>query len=516
MRLVPVAADSMLQSTVPEGRAAGVFMHISSLPGPGGIGDIGLAARRFVDCLSAMQIGVWQFLPAGPTTSGNSPYLPLSTFAGNEMLIDTAALQRAGLLRRAEIDALHSLPRDRVDYERLQTIKPGLLALAAARFEQRASSRQRALRAAWIERHGAAWLHDYALFRVLKARFGYQPWTDWPPELAQRDRRALRRIEAENAQELIAIKTLQWIFHEQWCALRRHSADAGVRLFGDLPIYVALDSAEAWSRRELFSIDGAGTPQHVAGVPPDYFSDDGQLWGNPLYDWPRHRDDGYAWWIARLRHALTQADLVRIDHFRGFEAYWSVPADAETARAGRWETGPGCGLFDALGDALGPLPVVAENLGEITPQVEALRLRYGIPGMRVLQFEIAAEHFELRSIDENSVCYTGTHDNDTARGWFLGSNAVGNNRNVTQLRQRILERTGGTPESVHTDLVRLAFASPARLSVAPLQDFLGLGSEARMNTPGTTIGNWEWRLQAALTNDQQRRIRLLAQESGRC
>jgi len=287
---------------------------------------------------------------------------------------------------------------------------------------------------------------------------------------------------------------IQYLFHVQWRELKHHARDRGVWLFGDLPIYVAMDSADAWAGREMLELDSAGRPARVSGVPPDYFSADGQLWGNPLYDWDWHARHGYAWWIRRLSHAAQLADLVRIDHFRGFEAYWAIPAGETTAKNGRWEPGPGAPLFDALTDALGHLPIVAENLGVITPEVETLRRTYAMPGMAVLQFELAGGEFDAARIDANTVLYTGTHDNDTTRGWFLGG--PGDTRSAEEVRhtqELALAATGGSADTIHEDLVRLAFGSCAALAMAPLQDYLGLGSEARLNTPGRPRDNWRWR-----------------------
>jgi 4-alpha-glucanotransferase len=298
------------------------------------------------------------------------------------------------------------------------------------------------------------------------------------------------------------IKILQFLFDRQWRALRARANEQDLLLFADMPIYIALDSADAWAHPEILLIDREGHPSHVAGVPPDYFSEDGQLWGNPLYDWAYHAANGFEWWVERLRHAERMADLVRIDHFRGFEAYWSVPADSETARSGSWEPGPREALFDALVGAMGELPIVAEDLGVITPEVDALRHRYRIPGMVVLQFEVGNPAFRLEGIDENSVCYTGTHDNDTTLGWFEGGQRdTRSPQEVAATREAVLALTGAAPETIHLGMVRLAFESPSRLAIAPMQDYLGLGTEARVNVPGTTRDNWRWRVQQEILPD---------------
>lgn len=479
---------------LPPTRQAGVCLHLTSLPGAHGIGEIGSEARNFVDALAQMKLRVWQFLPTGPTAAGNSPYQPSSGFAGNEMLLDVDALRRDGLVSARECGVLEDLPRNAVDYERLAPAKRSLLARAAARFKRDARGALRTARDDFVYQRNSRWLHDYALFLVLKEQHGGRPWPQWDTPFVHRDAQALSKVAAARAGELEAVKTLQFLFWRQWRELRGYAADAGVRLFGDLPIYAPLDSAEVWSRRALFRLDRDGNPDRVAGVPPDYFSEDGQLWGNPLYDWPHHAATGYQWWIERLRHAFGEADLVRLDHFRGFESFWSVPADATTARDGYWEPGPGAALFDAARAALGELPIVAENLGVITPEVEALRSRCRMPGMRVLHFDVLDEHFDLESIEEDCVCYTGTHDNDTTVGWFAGGQHARRADDVSRTRRRALEATGGSPGTIHDDLVRLAYASPAKLAIAPMQDYLGLGSEARLNTPGTVENNWRWRL----------------------
>ncbi len=482
--------------TLPRATRAGVCLHLTSLPGRYGIGELGEAARDFVDRMVRMNLRVWQFLPTGPTAYGNSPYPPLSTFAGNELLIDTGDLVRRGLLASNEADALLALPAETTDYGRLIPIKRALLERAAARFDAAANAAEKAACDEFIHEHDTAWLHDYAVYRILKTQHGEQSWTAWDARYRDRDAKALAGIANRFSAELAAIKINQFLFHDQWRVLRDYAAENNVLLFGDMPIYIASDSADVWAHRELVRLDERGLPTHVAGVPPDYFSADGQLWGNPLYDWAHHAADGYSWWIERLRSSADLADLVRIDHFRGFEAYWSVPASASTARAGEWVPGPRDALFAAIEKALGRLPIVAEDLGVITPEVDALREAHRIPGMKVLQFEVMDDDFDAALLEENSVCYTGTHDNDTTVGWFNGSpDDLRDADEIAQTRERVLDVTDGRPETIHNDLIRLAFRTPSRLAVAPLQDFLGLGSEARFNTPGTSGPNWRWRLQ---------------------
>lgn len=503
--------------SLPATRQAGVCLHITSLPGPYGIGEIGPEARNFIDTMRQMELGVWQFLPIGPTAYGDSPYQPLSTFAGNEMLISIGDLLETGLLVDQEVEELTTLPEHHVDYGALIPIKSRLLDIAAQRFPFRASDELTAEYFDFLRANDAAWLHDYALFRILKTRHGERPWPEWKPEYVRRDSEALQKLQTLAAPQIKTIKVIQFIFYRQWQQLRDYAHSKGVTLFGDMPICIALDSSDAWANREILCLDEDGRPDNVAGVPPDYFSEDGQLWGNPLYDWGKHAEEDYQWWVKRLRATTELVDIVRIDHFRGFEAYWSVPADAETARIGAWEPGPGDAIFDAMKDALGALPIVAEDLGVITPEVEALRDRHNIPGMKVLQFDVSDEGFELSDVGENSVCYTGTHDNDTTIGWFHGSpDDIRSDAEIERTQQAALAVTGGTEATIHTDLIKAAFSTDARLAIAPMQDYLGLGSEARLNTPGTSGGNWRWRvLDSQLTSEVCDNIARLVRESGR-
>ncbi len=504
-------------NVLPPGKQAGVCLHITSLPGPYGIGEIGEHALQFVDAMRDMHLGVWQFLPTGPTAYGDSPYQPLSTFAGNELLIDIDDLISMGLLAEEEIFELTQLPQDFVDYGALIPIKNRLLRLAAGRFEERASPKLKSACDEFVEKNDELWLHDYALFRTLKTQHGEQPWPDWDPKYAHREQAALREFESAAGTAIAGTKIIQFLFNHQWQRLRCYANENGVRLFGDMPIYIALDSADAWAHPEILKIDLDGRPDAVAGVPPDYFSKDGQLWGNPLYDWDVHAANNYSWWVDRLRASADQADMVRIDHFRGLEAYWSVPADSETARKGDWEPGPGDAIFDAMQDALGNLPIVAENLGVITPEVEALRERHEIPGMIVLQFDVVDDGFDIARVDENSVCYTGTHDNDTTPGWFHGSpDDIRSDQEIKQTRQAVLQLTGGTAETIHADLIKAALSTDARLVIAPMQDFLGLGSEARINTPGTLSNNWRWRVRnKQLNNNVRAQVAAWVSDSGR-
>ena len=499
------------------GRKAGVAMHITSLPGEYGIGDIADCAMTFVDQLVEMDLGVWQILPTGPTAYGDSPYQPLSAFAGNPMFIGLNPLIEMGLLKTSEIAPLKDLPHDYVDYGRLIPAKSALLSKAAERFVSLSGHGLESEYDDFQQRYGSRWLDDYALFRVLKTLHGERAWPEWDKAYVHREPAALDKLRNDYRGEIEKIKVTQFLFDHQWKQLRIYAGEKGVCLFGDMPIYIALDSADAWAHPQRLLLGEDGNPSHIAGVPPDYFSEDGQLWGNPLYDWSYHNETGYRWWIERIQHAASQTPLVRIDHFRGFESYWSVPFGASTARDGQWDPGPGDALFIAMREAMGTLPIVAEDLGVITPAVDQLRDNHRLPGMVVLQFEVGEPDFDMVSISENSVCYTGTHDNDTTLGWFLGSGEDTRTLEEINSQQALaLERTGGSPETLPHDMIRLAFSSNSTLAVAPMQDYLGLGSEARLNVPGTTLNNWRWRmLSGQLDSNVLESVRKLVQESNR-
>jgi len=467
-------------------RAAGLLLHPTSLPGSCGIGTLGAAARGWVDRLSAAGVRYWQILPLGPTGYGHSPYQCYSAFAGNALLIDPDILIEAGLLAPTD-----SPPRSddtpAVDFDAVVVRNTKMLTKAYARFEPTAAFK------AFCTAH-AAWLDDYALFMALQTYFDGRVWNDWPEGIRLREPEAVARYAALLKDATGYHRFVQYCFFSQWNALRSYANAKGVSIIGDLPIYVAMNSADVWAHPEYFQLDDALQPTHVAGVPPDYFSATGQRWGNPLFDWARLEKEAYAWWIARLKGSLELFDWVRIDHFRGFEAYWSVPADEETAINGEWIAGPGAKLFEAFRRALGhDLPIIAEDLGIITPEVEELRDDYGLPGMKILQFAFGSDasnpylpHNHIR----NCVVYTGTHDNDTTNGWFYAAPPG------ERERARTMRYLHCPWEAFHTSLNRTALASTANLAVLPLQDLLGLGSDARMNTPGTTEGNWRWRVTA--------------------
>jgi 4-alpha-glucanotransferase len=484
-------------------KRAGVGLHISSLPGKHGIGDVADSSLEFLNTLTEMELGVWQFLPTGPTAYGDSPYQPLSAFAGNANLVGLTPLVRLGLLDASDIEPLESLSSEYVDYGRLIPAKRALLQKAAQRFQSRPAHGLNSDYQDFLHQHAAHWLNDYALFRALKTLHGERPWNEWETGFVRRYPEALQKARDEHRDEIEYTRITQFLFWNQWNTLRNAAARKGICLFGDMPIYIALDSADAWAHPEMLLINEDGVPSHVAGVPPDYFSEDGQLWGNPLYDWTQHQNTGYGWWIERMRHAASLNDLVRIDHFRGFESFWSVPFGSQTARIGEWVPGPGDSLFEALSRSLGNLPIVAEDLGVITPEVDRLRTNRGIPGMVVLQFDLSDPDFDIQNVGENSVCYTGTHDNDTTVGWFHGSGEdTRTPADILETQRRALEVTGGTEQTIHMDMIRLAFSSAANLAVAPMQDYLGLGSGARLNIPGTTLNNWRWRMQEGQLTEQ--------------
>ncbi len=472
-------------SKLPNGRRAGACLHVGSLPGRYGIGEIGREAQRFIDSLRSMDMSVWQFLPIGATGDEPSPYQPTSIYAGNRLLIDVADLIDAGLVDASDAVSLTTLPVHEIDYEHLIPRKKTLLKLAAQRFLAEAAADQLAEFENFIAQHDARWLHNFALFEVLRTMHHGRAWPEWDTQYVHRENAALGALEASAKQEILQSKVLQFLFFQQWQTLHDYAREQGVALFGDVPIYVPLDSAEIWENPKLVQIDRDGHASHVAGVPPDYFSTDGQRWGVPLYDWHYHATSGYQWWVQRMRHAMTVADIVRLDHFRAFESYWSIPATSATARDGEWLPGPGDALFDALREELGELAIVAEDLGMVTDAVTALRERQRFPGMQVLQFLLPDEHFDVSQIPANSVCYTGTHDNDTSSGWFR-----------TTPDENVLRNTGGTAASLSTDIIKLALSSEAHLCIIMVQDLLGLGSAARMNTPGTNRGNWRWRVQS--------------------
>ncbi|HTP24291.1 MAG TPA: 4-alpha-glucanotransferase, partial [Anaeromyxobacteraceae bacterium] len=503
-------------------RRAGVLLHPSSLPGPDGIGDLGAPARRFVEFLAHAGQAVWQVLPLAPTGYGDSPYQALSAFAGNPLLVSLEDLCQEGWLAEADWKGMPAFGTGEVDYPLVSRFKLGLLRRAADRFQALASPAEREALRTFRERE-AAWVEDLALFLVLKDRYQGAPWIAWDRALALRDPRAMEAARRDYAAEVSAQVFVQWVFDRQWSGLRAHACAHGISLMGDLPIYLAHDSAEVWARPWLFRLDPQGVPRAVAGVPPDYFSATGQLWGNPLYDWTAQASDGFTFWVERMRQTLRLYDLVRLDHFRGFEAYWEVPAGAPTAQDGKWVKGPGAAVFEAMEASLGHLPIVAENLGVITPEVEALRHRFGFPGMAILQFAFGkdpqADSFKPHNYGRDLVAYTGTHDNDTTLGWWAskaGAASIRTAEDIAAERAHAMAYLATDGSEMNWVLIRGVYASVADLAMAPLQDLLGLGSEARMNIPAVASGNWRWRCEeGALAPEVARRARALAQLYGR-
>jgi len=469
-------------------RSAGLLLHPTSLPGRFGIGDLGPECDAFLDWAASAGQTVWQVLPLGPTGFGNSPYGTLSAFAGNPMLLSPDLLVAEGLLPGATLADVPGFPDHRVDFERAVGWKDGLLREAWRRFRTDGPAELRAELQGFAQAPAQRyWLADWALFMALKKRYGGAAFREWPEELRLRRPAALARAERELADEAAWQVFLQFLFFRQWDRVREAAHERGIRILGDIPIYVSSDSADVWSHPEIFELDGAGDPLRVAGVPPDYFSETGQLWGNPLFRWDVLEADGFRWWVERVRANLRLTELLRLDHFRGFAGYWAVPAGAETAAAGAWQAGPGRKLFDALSAELGGLDLVAEDLGEITPDVKALVADLGLPGMKILQFAFAGddEDYQPHNHVPNGVVYTGTHDNDTTRGWWEKADEA--------TRHRVRAYLGGDGTDPIGILVRAAYASVARMAILPVQDVFGLGSEARMNTPGQGADNWAWR-----------------------
>ncbi len=468
-------------------RASGTLLHPTSLPGAHGSGDLGAEAYRFVDWLQAAGQGCWQFLPLGEIGLGYSPYMSSSAFGGNVLLIDLVDLGRRGWLTDTEIEPETPLPDTFVDYDRVIDFRMRRLRRAASGFDTRASVDERADFDRFC-RDQAGWLEDYALFMTLAELFPGRDWCDWEPRLARREPGALDEVRADHAERIGFWKFCQWCFFRQWQKLRAYANARGIELIGDTPIYLAYHSAEVWSSRELFELDPDGRQAVVAGVPPDYFSETGQRWGNPLYRWEAHRQQSFAWWIERIRHNFKLVDRLRIDHFIGFVRCWEILATEPTAINGRWLESPGDALFEALADALGPLPIIAEDLGLVTEEVHALRERCGFPGMRVLQFAWRSDEHNPHLPHHhpaNSVVYTGTHDNDTIVGWWSGLDEGE--------RHYVREYLGSDCREPNWVLIECALGSAADTAIVPLQDYLGLGSEFRMNTPGEPEGNWRWR-----------------------
>ena len=469
-------------------RASGVLLHPTSLPGPHGSGDLGPAAHHFVDWLHSAGQRLWQMLPLGGIGPGNSPYMSSSAFAGNLLLIDLAELQQRGWLDAGALAAPPMADPHRIDFATMVPWRMQRLAAAAAEFAATASPDDRQDFDAFCTDQ-ADWLDDHALFMALCDAFDWSDWSSWPGGLAQRRPAALAAARTQHAARIDFFRFCQWCFFRQWAALRAHAHAKGIQIVGDAPIFIAHQSAEVWARQDLFELDETGRPTVVAGVPPDYFSADGQRWGNPLYRWPAHAAEGYAWWIQRLRRTLALVDIVRIDHFRGFADYREIPASAPTAITGRWLPGPGMALFDAIGTTLGPLPLIAEDLGVLSPAVQQLLQASGFPGMAILQFAFGdgpANPFLPHNHHPHSVVYTGTHDNDTSTGWWAHSASDAQ-------RHHARAYLGSDGHDIAWALMRAGCASVADTVVHPMQDILVLPTDCRMNLPGSASGWWAWR-----------------------
>jgi 4-alpha-glucanotransferase len=483
-------------------RSSGILLHPTSLPGAHGIGELGGEARRFADFLKDAGQTIWQVLPLGPTGYGDSPYQCFSAFAGNPLLINLDTLVKCGYLAADELHPQPKFPRESVDFGPLIEWKIPLLRKAAQGFKSQATAADHEAYQGFCQRH-AAWLDEFALFMALKETHAYVMWTLWEPELALREPAALDKARRDLHEQIESNKFIQFEFDRQWSDLKAHCARNGIRVMGDVPIYVAQDSSDVWAEPGLFDLETHGKPRVIAGVPPDYFSATGQCWGNPIYRWDVHTKTGFQWWIARFRRAFEIFDLIRLDHFRGFVGYYEIPGTATTAVDGRWVKGPGEPLFEAVERALGSLPVLAENLGVITPEVEDLRNRFGFPGMAILQFAFGkdpqAPDFKPHNYPRHRVAYTGTHDNDTVVGWWTSTGAADSTRTAEDVEKemefaRRYLNTEGT--EIHWDMIRTLMASVAGTVIFPLQDVLGIGSEGRMNLPGTSSGNWRWRYRA--------------------
>jgi 4-alpha-glucanotransferase len=481
-------------------RSSGILLHPTSLPGPYGIGELGPEAHRFADFLRDAGQKIWQVLPLGPTGYGDSPYQCFSAFSGNPLLLSLDLLVERGYLKQSDLQDRPLFPADHVDFQRVIEWKLPLLGKAHAGFVS-----SRTDRGAYDEFCGkhAWWLDDFALFMALKQQHKLVMWTLWERKYALRDPPALNEARRDLRDEIERQKFIQFEFDRQWCDLKAHCARNGIRTMGDVPIYVALDSSDVWSHPEIFELLPDGNPRVIAGVPPDYFSATGQCWGNPIYRWEQHAREGFTWWIARFRRSLEMLDLIRLDHFRGFEAYYEIPGGATTAIKGEWVKGPGAPLFEALEREFGQLPIVAENLGVITPEVEALRNRFGFPGMAILQFAFGndpqAPDFKPHNYPHHLVAYTGTHDNDTVMGWWHSTGAA----DSTRTKEDVAKEMDYAQHYLNTDgayinwlMIRTLMASVADTVLFPLQDVLAVGSEGRMNLPGTASGNWRWRFRS--------------------
>ena len=498
-----------------ESRSVGCLAHLSSLPSHHGIGNLGSGTCAFLDLLKDCGMSSWQLCPIGPTGFGDSPYSSFSAFAGNPNFIDWDEFVPHGLVHFHELNPLRSLPKNRAAYDELNSVLTPLDKEVGKRWIKNPKDLDPVFTFERFCEEAAYWLDDYARFRVLKDAFGQINWIEWPePYRSSTTARSAKMPKGTSEDDILIEKFIQYVFYYQWKRIKSYAAQRSIQIIGDIPIFVAQDSADVWAHPELFFLKKDGSPKVVAGVPPDYFSEDGQRWGNPLYNWSKHKAEGYTWWIERMRSAYICFDSVRLDHFRGFEAYWEIPADQETARIGKWVKGPGLPFFKAIKKEFPNASIIAEDLGVITDEVNALRDACGFPGMAILQFAFGGDSKNIylpHNLSSNQAVYPGTHDNDTSLGWYRNASPVAKDH-----FRRYLRVSG---ENACWDLIRTAYASVSALAIIPLQDLISLGSEARFNTPGAALGNWQWRVTASqlekLKRESHTYLRALAQLYGR-
>lgn len=502
-------------------RASGVLLHPTSLPGRFGIGDLGDEAFELANFLANSCQTYWQVLPLGPTGYGDSPYQCFSAFAGNTMLISPQRLYEDGLLTKEEIEDVPDFPKEQVDFGAVIEWKNAILLKAYHRFKQAKNDVLHTEFDGFCD-SAKSWLDDYALFRSIKSHQGNVSWHKWDSELALREPSALMTARETLRDEIQAHKFYQYLFFKQWSELKIYCNDKGIKIVGDIPIFVSHDSSDVWCNPSFFKLNLDGSPKFVAGVPPDYFSKTGQLWGNPVYDWVRMMADDFRWWIERMSALLAMVDVIRLDHFRGFAAYWEIPGEDKTAERGEWIPSPGIQLFTAMKQALGDLPIIAEDLGVITPDVEKLRDDFGFPGMRILQFAFGGDtkcQDLPHNYHKNVAAYTGTHDNDTTVGWFdshVGEGSTRDEEQINKERKFCLDYLNSDGKEIHWDLIRAVLASVADTAIVPMQDLLGLGTEARMNLPASSQGNWQWRCkEGAITEEIGERLKELTLLYGR-
>jgi len=478
-----------------QNRGSGIILHPTSLPSPDGIGDLGPEAYRWIDFLHRSGCQLWQVLPLGPTGYGDSPYQCFSAFAGNPYLVSATTLLDQGLLTKADLEDRPNFPLEKVDFGPVIEWKITLLRRCFENFTSRGNPDLQAEFDIFRDAH-KDWLAPYATFMAIKEKQGGVAWNEWPQALRKRETKALTQFIKDSTQAIEFQSFQQFLFHRQWDALRGYAHENGIRIIGDIPIFVAYDSADVWMNKDLFYLDEEGLPKVVAGVPPDYFAETGQLWGNPLYNWEFHQAHGFQWWLARMQAVLNQVDIVRLDHFRGFEAYWEVPFGNDTAVEGRWVKGPGEDFLRVIKEKLGELPIIAEDLGLITEPVKQMRDRFNLPGMKILQFAFASDpddDFLPHNYPVNCVAYTGTHDNNTTRGWYESAPA-----REQDFCRRYLARSGS---DIAWSMIRILWRSVAAWVLSPMQDLLSLGYWARMNYPGTASGNWTWRMHPDAINE---------------